>query len=360
MKSRYNKFKLFSGLVHGEKAFLGPYWLTICISSFCNLSCINCFYHSPSARSKNIGSKRFIDPDPLFDLFQSAATMGTQEVMISGAGEPLMHPNLDSILSATHTTGLKTTLFTNGTLINEKMIDLFFRYNIHRIRISLWAKSISEYKKNYPGTEPKLFHQTLKNIKLLQERKQKNNSAFPVVQLHQPLNRHNIDNLDQVESFIRSTGVDRVSFSPVKIIDDDLESHYLSENQKSKLNAELNKLAVTLEKSGIGHNIPETLTRYRVGKDVCNALPCYIGFIHARVSEDLSIVPCQGAKKPVGNLKTETFTEIWNSKTLADFRRQTRTCAGMRKIIIKNRCNYCCHTYHNYKINRIMKYVPCR
>ncbi len=360
MQTGYNKLKLFSGLLHGEKAFLGPYWLTICISSLCNLSCINCFYHSPSSRLKKNRFRGFIDPAPLFDLFQSAGAMGTQEIMISGAGEPLMHPRLDSILSATHTAELKTTIFTNGTLISDNMIDLFFRYNINRIRISLWAKSIPEYKKNYPGTEPELFHQTLKNIDLIQKRKQENNSNFPIVQLHQPLNRHNIENMDQLESFIRSTGVDRVSFSPVKIIDDDLNSYYLSENQKSDMIVNMKNLAGRLERSGIGHNIPETLTRYRIGKDVCNALPCYIGFIHARISEDLSVRPCQGAKKPIGNLRTETFTEIWNGKILADFRHQTRTCAGIKKMMTKNRCNYCCHAYHNYKINRIMKYIPGR
>ncbi|MBD3383818.1 radical SAM protein [candidate division KSB1 bacterium] len=360
MQAPYSKIKLFSGLLHGKKAFVGPYWLTICISSFCNLSCINCFYHSPSVRSKGNRPKQFIDPQPLFDLCQSAATMGTQEVMISGAGEPLMHPKLDSILSATHIAGLKTTLFTNGTLINDKLIDLLFKYNTNRIRISLWAKSIQEYKKNYPGTDPGMFTQTLKNIELIQGRKQKEDRHLPIVQLHQPLNRHNIENLDQVESFIRSTGIDRVSFSPLKIIDDDLESYYLSETQKSGLIAELKKLAGRLEKTGIGHNIPETLTRYRVGKDVCNALPCYIGFIHACISEDLSVMPCQGAKTPIGHLRKETFTEIWNSKILAEFRQQTKTCAGMKKIIVKNRCNYCCHTYHNYKINRLMKFFPAR
>jgi hypothetical protein len=34
------------------------------------------------------------------------------------------------------------------------------------------------------------------------------------------------------------------------------------------------------------HNIGETLLRYRIGEAVWNKLPCYVGWLHARIKVD--------------------------------------------------------------------------
>lgn len=55
---------------------------------------------------------------------------------------------------------------------------------------------------------------------------------------------------------------------------------------------------------------------------IVDSIPCYIGWIFARVLPDGSVIPCCKAhKKPLGNLYDNTFSEIWNSHKYNEFRR---------------------------------------
>jgi radical SAM protein with 4Fe4S-binding SPASM domain len=64
----------------------------------------------------------------------------TDQLLLHVMGEPLLHPELDQILSLIEEYGFKVSITTNGTLIKEKADILLAHSNaIHRVSISLHA-----------------------------------------------------------------------------------------------------------------------------------------------------------------------------------------------------------------------------
>ena len=58
-------------------------------------------------------------------------------------------------------------------------------------------------------------------------------------------------------------------------------------------------------------------------KNIIDALPCYVGWLFARVLPNGAVNFCLKAHRvPVGNLHQASFKEIWSSQTQKDFRQK--------------------------------------
>jgi len=103
----------------------------------CNLNCRGCSHAAP------IMKKKFCDPEVVFkDLSLLSKVYECEYVTILG-GEPLLHPEVLSLIDAVQSSGLgcKIRVTTNGLLLN-RVTDQFWE-NIDQIYISL-----------YPGHQP--------------------------------------------------------------------------------------------------------------------------------------------------------------------------------------------------------------
>lgn len=61
-------------------------------------------------------------------------------------GEPLLHPDIEKILSVSENFGFKTIITTNGTLIKEKSDILLKSNSLHRVNVSLHSFEANENK----------------------------------------------------------------------------------------------------------------------------------------------------------------------------------------------------------------------
>ncbi len=78
----------------------------------CNIFCKHCYSNSGPAE------KLALDPKALLDLVEDVADMGYKVISVSG-GEPLMYKEIEKVLSYAKSLGLRTTITTNGTLLDE-------------------------------------------------------------------------------------------------------------------------------------------------------------------------------------------------------------------------------------------------
>ncbi len=82
------KVGLFRGLLNGEAAGAGPFYVTVDVTRRCNLQCLGCPAHSPHATRPRPGDPTVQDI-PL-DLFESVCrqleAMNTDELIFSGEG----------------------------------------------------------------------------------------------------------------------------------------------------------------------------------------------------------------------------------------------------------------------------------
>lgn len=105
----------------------------------CNLRCVHCYVPDRSKRRA-----RFLDrnlAERLFDQFQQS---GFRYILFTG-GEPLLHPDFDSLYSSAWDRGLTISLFTNGLRLDEGRLDLFRRKPPGVVRISLFGGNRESY-----------------------------------------------------------------------------------------------------------------------------------------------------------------------------------------------------------------------
>ena len=94
----------------------------------CNLACAYCNEYDHVSPPVAIGE--------MLRRVDRLAALGTTIITISG-GEPLLHPQLDLIVSRIHQHGIIPTLITNGYLLNPKRIQQLNRAGLHQLQISI-------------------------------------------------------------------------------------------------------------------------------------------------------------------------------------------------------------------------------
>lgn len=100
----------------------------------CNLFCKHCYSSSgPSV------SKIKLDVADLMNVISDAYEMGYKVVAFSG-GEPLMYDGLDQLLVHAKSLGMKTTITTNGTIMDNK--ELLSKKKIKKEYVDLLAMSL--------------------------------------------------------------------------------------------------------------------------------------------------------------------------------------------------------------------------
>jgi len=104
--------------------------LQIFITNRCNLRCLGCF-----ARSVMKDDNLDISVDEYKRVINDFIDKGGKQINLLG-GEPLLHPKLKDILNINREKGIKTTIYTNGNLLNEFNKEDFDRI---KIRISIYS-----------------------------------------------------------------------------------------------------------------------------------------------------------------------------------------------------------------------------
>ncbi|MBW1742047.1 MAG: radical SAM protein, partial [Deltaproteobacteria bacterium] len=154
MGTLHEKITLLRGLLTGEIAHAGPFYITVDVTRRCNLRCEGCRYHSPAVDMPSPGNKEILDTS--LNMFQDVCdelrTMGTRSMILIGEGEPFLHPHLFDLISAAKSVGLHVTLFTNGTMLDKASVKLLVDSRLDILKVSCWASSSDEYRRNYPGT----------------------------------------------------------------------------------------------------------------------------------------------------------------------------------------------------------------
>lgn len=108
--------------------------------------------------------KFFIRHTTLNSLINDIKLIGCKGMIITGGGEPCLHPDLGNFVQRLSESGIAITLTTNGELIHRHFKELM--HGLKRIRFSIdaaseksfkythgsdnFAKVIENLKKNYP------------------------------------------------------------------------------------------------------------------------------------------------------------------------------------------------------------------
>lgn len=159
------------------------------ISPECNMSCKMCYSKLTKEQMSKIGRKRTVEE--WIDLARQARDEGLLYILITG-GEPFLQPDFKRLYFELKKMGFVISINSNGTLINEEIVEWLSQDPPSRINITLYGSSNETYKRLC--NNPKGFDQVTKAIKLLK-------SANIDVRLNASMTPENIYDLDDMYSF---------------------------------------------------------------------------------------------------------------------------------------------------------------
>jgi MoaA/NifB/PqqE/SkfB family radical SAM enzyme len=359
MATLRQQVQLLRGLIDGEIAYTGPFYVQVNPTNLCNLQCQGCRYHSSKIRglSPTDGDMRYMPLELVERLCEELPSVGTREATICGEGESLLYPHWFDMVSAFKRAGLYVQLFTNGTLLDQSTAELLLDSGLDVLNVSLWATSADEYAKCYPGTDPDNFRRTLEGIRLVTGLKAKRQMPLPTVILAGPLNRHNYKSIGRRIALAHEVGCDGVRFAPFVDWTGEFTSATVPAGEIETVCEDLSKSKRVLESLCLSHNVEEALFRYKLGSDVWRHVPCYAGWFYAHISFDGQVKSCGSCTTPLGNLNESSFEDIWNGPEYRAFRAKCLTMTGQASLHRECDCSWCCHAKDSHKIQRYIRWI---
>jgi MoaA/NifB/PqqE/SkfB family radical SAM enzyme len=354
-----NRIRLLRGLWSREYAYTAPVSVTIDVTRRCNLRCSGCPSHSPHLDTPLpvLSGTGDFDVDMFGKLCGELKSMGSENMIFSGDGEPLLHPRLLDLIGLARGAGLRTVLLTNGTLFTPENVRSLIDSGLNLVRVSLWATTPEEYEKNYPGTNPRFLQSALSGLSLLASTRAARDGASLRVTLLTVLNRINCRAVDSFVSIAIQARAGGMLFAQMRTLNGRLAGLALSREEEAAVIGDLRRAGERLRSAGLNHNIEETIRRFEIGEAVRAKIPCYIAWLHPCIKVDGAVLPCGPCAQPVGSLRERSFREIWNGAGYREFRQRLSDPAEAAYIDQHCDCTFCCHVPTNENVHRYYRWL---
>jgi radical SAM protein with 4Fe4S-binding SPASM domain len=117
----------------------------------CNLDCIHCYLGTRKEREAGRGSE--LETPEILDLLQQMTDAGCLNLLLTG-GDPMIRPDFAEIYARARRLGLLVTVFCNGTLVTDAVVDQFRRLPPQMVEISLYGSRASTHDRvtRMPGS----------------------------------------------------------------------------------------------------------------------------------------------------------------------------------------------------------------
>lgn len=167
------------------------------ITNACNLRCLHCYVAANEKLEKEL------DTNEALRLVEELDNTGVTDITISG-GEPFLRSDLWRIIEEIKSRRIPFSVYTNGTLLNDKRIRRLAEYNIKTISVSLDGATAETH--NFVQNA-KTFDKVLAAIKSLQDYDVKVQVLFTLMKV-------NFTEFDVLVELCKKLNVDSVCIYP--------------------------------------------------------------------------------------------------------------------------------------------------
>ncbi len=294
------------------------YLLAINTTRRCNLACEHCYQNADTLNS--IDSSE-ITVDEIKKLLDEVSDRSIETMVVLTGGEPLIRTDLELMVEHGSKCGLSMVIGTNGSLLTERRVLSLKQAGVLGLGISIDSLNHQQHDR-FRGLSGCL-EKTLTGI----EHCRKHNLSF---QIHFTATNDNAHELDAMIAFCRDKGARVLNIffivctgrgeslsdiSPVKY--EDLLSKIMDAQEKYDDLIIRPRCAPHFKRVAFERN-PESFMNQISGYDGDG---CIAGNHYCRVTEKGAVTPCPYIPDEVGNIRTQSFLEIWdNNKMLQQLR----------------------------------------
>jgi len=313
-----------------------PIYVVFDITSKCNLKCIHCY----SSKQKEVLTTKDVYHilDKLYD-----AGVGMIDF---GGGEPLLRKDIFDILSYSKDLGFYTSISTNGTLLSNDNIKSLKKIEIDHICISLdGAKpETHDYIRNKKGIHKKTIEAIKKCV-----------TTGINTQISTVFMKRNIKELADLYILLESLHVDGwyvydfISAGRGKEIPEEALSSQKREQLFTKLQELTASSSISIKSSPYLITVnsayePDAYFYRKYGKLTEFIGGCPTGRWTCHISSNGDVHPCYLLPHKLGNLKKNTFEELWFNKSnpvLKELRDRTLLKGSCGKCKYRDVCGGC-------------------
>jgi MoaA/NifB/PqqE/SkfB family radical SAM enzyme len=342
------KAEVLAGIRAGRPQ-VGPSTVHVDITNTCNAACVTCWDHSPLLREPRSASwKRQRLPLARFmALLEDLDAFGSlRSLILSGMGEPLMHPEVHAMIEAVTSRGWALTLITN--LVAPAAEALARGPAIANVLVGVHGVTPDTYAAAHPGWDEAHFFRLCRNLRALG----RSPSTTRHVHVITTLNAHELPDMVR---FGARFGAQRVNFKLASLGGgtESLEirpeqRRWLLEEGVPAAQREARRLgqATTLElfarqlRAGPG----ATTDMRRVG--------CFMGYVYARVTVSGELWFCCSPDSAVGHLDAGPLRHQWEGPAWQAMRER------LARGELLPGCARCGKVEQNLKIARALGRVP--
>lgn len=293
-----------------QKVFLNssPLYLQLEVTNRCNLNCSKCARNYWDAECNIFG-------DMSKEVFRKLTSFIPRafEVIIGGYGEPFMGKHFWYLLEELKKNHSVVRIITNGTFLNEDACRRLIDLGIDRLVVSLDSldNSTAEvFREALPVT-------IMNNLKLLRELKQGRGQSAPEVSINFVAMRDNIRDLVPLIGRASFLGITGIEVSQLKIY-----SPLMKEKSLFTLESGYEKRFILAQREARLKGIWITLPTVRARDKTClqpfeNLFIRWNGEVMGCCS---AIFKNQGYNFSVGSIDASTIEEIWNCRSMIDYR----------------------------------------
>ena len=383
-RRRLSQVRTVMGIMHGGRAFTGPFQARLSLSNRCNIRCIHCYFFSPFLeKPTSISLLRDLQvslkpsdngygPSPKFDadtektrsLLKELLDAGTCQVLFSGRGEPFLHRNVLDLMGYAKRGGALCLINTNGTLLDPATINELLKMGFDELRITVMGGSREVYMRTHPGIGPETFDSLKENLLYLAGQKAARRVRKPKVTLVFIVVAQNHEGLFEFAEFAAGVSADRILYRPVDDLEDKgLSKLVLAREQSLHVRKQLVEVESYLEDKGISHNIKNFLRVFQQQIDTTELyriIPCYYGWLSTMIEVDGTIYACCRCSQPLGNIYKEWFNKIWYGPSYERFRKSALHINARKSPVTGCDCNSCVNHEANSRAYQMLHPVKSR
>jgi len=340
-----------AGVIHSGRAFCAPEVLHIDLTNWCNFNCIACWCRSPLLGDKAMPDweKKLILPFKVVrQIVDDISAMGgLRQVKLVGGGEPFMHPDILKIIEYIKGKDprVQIDINTNFSLITEPMAKRLLELWVDSFTVSLWAGTPEAYAAVHPNQTGETLLKIKKVLMYISEMKKQRRWFHPRMVIHDVVFNRNYKDVEGMLKFALDVDAASIQFVPVDPVKDRTEVLILDDKQRAELLETLYRIRKNYDPMTFNYthedgrvvNLPDfdgfirriekfNLKSGAYDEDVVDEIPCYVGWLFARVMATGNVVPCcKGHRMPMGNVFEKRFRDIWFSGTYNQFREKCVT-----------------------------------
>ena len=294
--------------------FKNPSQISVELTNKCNFACKHCINESSIKENSELSKEK------VYELIDYMDREGVVCLDFSG-GEPLLYPYFEEILEYAYQKKLTLSLATNGSLLNDKIIEKLIKAEVS-VRISLdgFNEDVNCVLRG------RTFETTDKAIKQCVKQ-----GLIPKISV--VLHKKNLESFEKLLVYAKENSIEKVRIIPLvtKGRASFLSDLILAKNQWKEFIINHKNLS---NKYGIEVAIDSPLQAI-IEEDY---MPCVVGKFLAVVKSNGDVIPCSVLDVKIGNVYENDLKYIWSNKILDELNDVNKLKGKCKNCDIKNKC----------------------